>query len=37
VAQVEWKTEWKDVTAAAAEAGKPIFWVNLVGDLDGAT
>jgi hypothetical protein len=34
---LDWHSEWDAVSAAASESGKPIFWLNVVGDLDGNT
>lgn len=35
--QIDWKKDWEAVSQAASESKKPIFWLQLVGDLEGST
>lgn len=37
VKAVAWKSDWDSVVREATEARKPVFWLNIVGDLDGRT
>ena len=32
---VDWYGSFNDAVAAAAEEARPVFWVQLVGELDG--
>lgn len=32
---IDWYASFDDAVAAAAEEAKPVFWVQLVGNLDG--
>ncbi len=34
-ASIEWNKDADALFKSAAESHKPIFWLNLVGDLDG--
>ncbi len=35
--ELKWHRKLEDAAAAAAEAGKPILWIQLLGDLRGRT
>jgi hypothetical protein len=37
LAQIDWKKDWDAVSKAASESKKPIFWLHLVGELEGNT
>jgi hypothetical protein len=37
VKAVEWQTSWDEVLKSAGESNKAVFWLNIVGDLDGST
>lgn len=34
-ARVRWNRTLEDATAAARESGKPVFWLQVVGELGG--
>jgi hypothetical protein len=37
VRELPWQTEFADAAARSAATGKPVFWVNALGDLAGFT